>query len=130
MRDYTGSMDPVSLLLPILLIAVFYFLLIRPQQKQRRETAEMQAKMQPGKRVMTGAGLIGTVVSIDEQNDTVELEVAPGITNTYVRRAVVRTMDEQNSAPEVPEASNESAEETIARLEREANANKDDGREN
>lgn len=123
-------MDPVSLLLPILLIAVFYFLLIRPQQKQRRETAQVQAQMQPGKRVMTGAGLIGTVVSIDEENDTVELEVAPGITNTYVRRSVVRTLDESSSQPESPEASNESAEETIERLEREANANKDDGREN
>lgn len=85
-------MDAASLLLPILLIAVFYFLLIRPQQKQRRQMAEMQQSISPGTRVMTGAGLLGTVVSIDDDKDEVVLEVAPGVTNTYVRRAIVNVV--------------------------------------
>jgi preprotein translocase subunit YajC len=85
-------MDPASLLLPILLIAVFYFLLIRPQQKQRRKMEELQQSVVPGSRVMTGAGLLATVVALD--GDEVVLEVAPGVTNRYVRRAIVNVVSE------------------------------------
>lgn len=88
-------------LLPlVLLIAVFYFLLIRPQQRQRRQIAEVQQTLAPGTRVMTGAGLIATVVSID--NDEVELEVAPGVTNRYVRRAIVQIIPEPGQVPDDP----------------------------
>ncbi|MGH8774088.1 MAG: preprotein translocase subunit YajC [Jiangellaceae bacterium] len=82
----------------ILLVVVFYFLLIRPQQKQRREVAQVQQSVAPGARVMTGAGLIATVVSVED--DEVVLEVAPGITNRYVRRAIMRV---------IPDASGEAA---------------------
>ena len=89
-------------LLPILLLVIFYFILIRPQQKQRREIAELQSTLVPGARVMTGSGLIGTIVSIED--DEVVLEVAPGITNRYVRRAIMRvvpdeTAEEAGTAP-------------------------------
>lgn len=90
-------MDAASLLLPILLIAVFYFLLIRPQQKQRRQMAELQQSVQPGSKVMTSAGLIATVVEIND--DEVLLEVAPGVHSRYVRRAIVNVI-----APEEPAA--------------------------
>ncbi len=80
-------MDAASLLLPILLIAVFYFLLIRPQQKQRRQMAELQQSVEPGSKVMTSAGLIATVVAIED--DEIVLEVAPGVHNRYVRRSIV-----------------------------------------
>ncbi|TDE08584.1 preprotein translocase subunit YajC [Jiangella asiatica] len=83
-------MDAASLLLPILLIAVFYFLLIRPQQRQRRQMAELQQSVQPGSKVMTTAGLIATVVSIED--DEVVLEVAPGVHSRYVRRAIVNVI--------------------------------------
>lgn len=82
----------MELLFPLLLIAVFYFLLIRPQQRQRKQMAEMQRQLVPGSEVMTGAGLIGTVVAVDEEKDQVILEVAPGVTNTYVRRAIVNIL--------------------------------------
>lgn len=82
----------MELLFPLLLIAVFYFLLIRPQQRQRKQMAEMQRQLGPGSEVMTGAGLIGTVVAVNEEKDQVILEVAPGVTNTYVRRAIVNIL--------------------------------------
>lgn len=91
-----------ALLLPILLIAVFYFLLIRPQQRQKRQMQEMQQTLMVGSRVMTGAGLIATVTAI-EDNEVV-LEVAPGVTNRYVRRAIVNVLDSPESAePELTE---------------------------
>src|SRR5688500_13636469 len=83
-------MDAASLLLPILLIAVFYFLLIRPQQKQRRQMMELQQSVQPGSKVMTSAGMLATVVEIDD--DEVVLEVAPGVHSRYVRRAIVNVI--------------------------------------
>jgi preprotein translocase subunit YajC len=89
-----------TLLLPLLLLAVFYFLLIRPQQKQRREIAQVQSTVSPGARVMTGAGLIGTVVAIE--GDEVVLEVAPGVTNRYVRRAIVRVIPDEFSDSVTP----------------------------
>jgi preprotein translocase subunit YajC len=87
-----------TLLLPLLLVAVFYFILIRPQQKQRREIAQLQSTLGPGARVMTGSGLIGTVVAVEA--DEVVLEVAPGVTNRYVRRAIMRVLPDAAAAAE------------------------------
>jgi len=86
-----------TLLLPLLLLAAFYLLLIRPQQKQRREIAQLQSTISPGARVMTGAGLIGTVVALE--GDEVVLEVAPGVTNRYVRRAIMRVIPDEVPEP-------------------------------
>lgn len=94
-------MDLAGLLPLILLVVVFYFLLIRPQQRQRREIAQVQQSVAPGAKVMTGAGLIATVVSIDD--DEAVLEVAPGVTNRYVRRAIMRVIPDE-SAEAVPSA--------------------------
>lgn len=88
-----------SIILIVLLIAIFYFLLIRPQQKQRRQLQEVQSSLTPGATVMTGSGLIGTVTSVGD--DRVELEVAPGIVNTYVRRAIVQVFHDESASPEV-----------------------------
>jgi preprotein translocase subunit YajC len=98
-------MDPTTLLLPLLLVAVFWLILIRPQQKQRREIAQLQSALSPGSRVMTGAGLIGTVVALE--GDEVVLEVAPGVTNRYVRRAIMRVIPDA-----VPETINPDGDET------------------
>lgn len=92
-----------ALLLPILLIAVFYFLLIRPQQRQRKQMQEMQQTLAVGSQVMTGAGLLATVVAVDD--DEVLLEVAPGVTNRYVRRAVVNVISSPDTG-EVPAEEN------------------------
>ena len=94
-----------TLLLPLLLFAAFYFILIRPQQKQRREIAQVQSTLAPGARVMTGSGLIATIVSVDD--DEVVLEVSPGVTNRYVRRAVMRVVPETTDSLEVDEPGSE-----------------------
>jgi preprotein translocase subunit YajC len=89
-----------TLLLPLLLLAVFWFILIRPQQKQRREIAQLQATLAPGARVMTGSGLVATVASIED--DEVVLEVAPGVTNRYVRRAIMRVLPDDTATTDQP----------------------------
>ncbi|REF38235.1 preprotein translocase subunit YajC [Thermasporomyces composti] len=80
-----------ALLLPILLLVLFWVVAIRPQRKRQRETIEMQRRVQPGQQVMTGAGLLATVHSVED--DVVVLEIAPGVHARYVRQAIIRIIE-------------------------------------
>lgn len=67
-----------------------YFLMIRPQQKRRREVEAMQSSIGPGDEVITVGGLYGTVEAIDEAD--VMLEIAPGVTARYAKGAISRVV--------------------------------------
>lgn len=56
------SLSPI-----ILMFVIFYFLLIRPQQKRQKQVKEMQANIQKGDDIVTIGGLHGTVDAIDEE---------------------------------------------------------------
>lgn len=97
-----------NLILPLLLVLmlVFMFFQFRKQKKQMNETMEMQAGLTVGTKVMTSTGLYGTVVGLGD--DTVELEIAPGITTTWVRRAVAKVLTpEELGAPSIESLSDE-----------------------
>jgi len=66
-----------ALMLPVLLLVVFYFLLIRPQNKRAKETREMLAKIAAGDEVATTGGILGKVIEVGEQYLT--LEIASGV---------------------------------------------------
>src|SRR5580693_9516500 len=66
-----------ALLLPVLLLVVFYFLLIRPQSKRAKEQREMLSKVAVGDEVATTGGILGKVTEVGEQFLT--LEIAPGV---------------------------------------------------
>lgn len=83
-----GSFMPILMI--VLLFGVMYFMMIRPQQKRRREAEQMQSTLGPGAEVVTIGGLYGHVVSVD--NETVTLEVAPGVHNRYARPAIARVV--------------------------------------
>ncbi|TDB95976.1 preprotein translocase subunit YajC [Micromonospora fluostatini] len=83
-----GSFTP--LLMIALLFAVMYFMMIRPQQKRRREAEQMQSGLGPGDEVVTIGGLYGTVTGVDDE--TVLLEVAPGVQTRYARPAIARVV--------------------------------------
>jgi preprotein translocase subunit YajC len=75
--------------LPLLLIvAVFYLLLIRPQQRKARQHQELVKSIGTGDLVVTIGGIHGTVESMDE--DTVRIEIAPGTVITMARAAIAR----------------------------------------
>jgi preprotein translocase subunit YajC len=71
-----------------LLIAVFYFLLIRPQQRRAKRQRELVSSVEVGDRIVTIGGIHGTVRFVDD--DVLQLEVAPGTTLTFQRQAVAR----------------------------------------
>lgn len=63
----TGGLGGLTGLLPIVLImAVFYFLLIRPQQKRQRQLQETIASLKTGDRVITTGGIIGVITTVRE----------------------------------------------------------------
>lgn len=72
----------------VLLFALLYFVMIRPQRNRQRQAMQMQRQVEPGQRVITTAGLYGTVISGDDQ--TIQLEIAPGVQIKMMRRAVLR----------------------------------------
>ena len=62
-----GTTDILTLLWPFLLMfAVFYFLLIRPQQKRNKQRSQMLAALKKGDRVVTIGGIHGTIVEITD----------------------------------------------------------------
>ena len=67
-------------LLPILLMfAIFYFLLIRPQQKKMKAHKAKLAGTRRGDRVVTGGGIIGTVSKVDDDSGEITVEIAPDV---------------------------------------------------
>jgi preprotein translocase subunit YajC len=57
----------------IFMVAIFYFLLIRPQQKKAKEHKQLLDNLKRGDRVLTAGGLIGEITSISEQTVTMEI---------------------------------------------------------
>jgi preprotein translocase subunit YajC len=80
-------------LLPILLIfGVFYFLLFLPMQRQKKNTQKMLAGLQNGNTVTTSGGIVGTIVAIDDDDQTLVLRVKPDNIKIQVSRASVSSL--------------------------------------
>jgi preprotein translocase subunit YajC len=85
----------ISLLLPLLMIGVVYFMMIRPQQRKQKVWNEMLAQMKTGDKITTVGGIRGTILSI--KDDSLILRVAPdGIKIEVVKSAIaaVTTQEE------------------------------------
>jgi len=79
-------------LIPFVAVAaIFYFLLIRPQQKQMKETKKMLEALKPGDKVITRGGMIGVITSLKE--DEVEVEISKGVKSVFTRSAIGAVMN-------------------------------------
>ncbi len=76
-----GSMLP-SILMIVLMIAVFYFLLIRPQKKKEKRLKEMIANLRVGDKVMSIGGIYGKIVKI--KDDMFVIESGAGTTKSFI----------------------------------------------
>jgi preprotein translocase subunit YajC len=88
----------LTLLYMALIVGVFYFLLFRPQQAQRKKMRELLAALAPGDRVMTAGGLVGVIRSFE--GDFVELEIAPGVVVRATKRAIIELVPDVISTPD------------------------------
>ncbi|MBR2941949.1 MAG: preprotein translocase subunit YajC, partial [Clostridia bacterium] len=91
----TGAMIIYTLvqILPMILIfAVFYFMLIRPQRKKDKEAKEMLKNLKHGDRVCTIGGIYGTIVRI--KDDVLTIEVGEAKTQMMIARWAVRNVEQ------------------------------------
>jgi preprotein translocase subunit YajC len=95
---------------PLLLMGViFYFLLIRPQSRRQKAQRALLSTVAVGDEIVTTAGVYGTVTAIDEDEDVVTVEIAPGTRIRMVRAGIARILrDEDEPEPERIEADDES----------------------
>lgn len=82
----TGTRFPSIIVFYVILLAVFYLLMIRPQQVQQRKRREMLGKLKKGDRVVTVGGLHATIH--DLENDSLTLELAPNLRVKADRSAI------------------------------------------
>ena len=76
----------VSLLPFIAVFAIFYLLLIMPQRKKQKKHMEMVENLRPGDRVITTAGIFGTIMGV--QKDRIELKIAANVKIDITKSAV------------------------------------------
>lgn len=76
---------------------LMYFMIIRPNNKRRREAAELQNSVAAGDKVITVVGLHGTVVAVDSEAGTVTLEIAPGVNAVYERGAIGKVIKAESA---------------------------------
>lgn len=79
-------MDYGTIAMIALMGGAVYFLMIRPQQKRAKETANLMASLEPGSRVMTISGIVGTIKYLGDKQAI--LEVSPGVEITMDKRAL------------------------------------------
>ncbi len=90
---FQGGWGAIGQFLPILLIvAVFYFLLIRPQQKRQRELQQTISQLKAGDRIVTTGGVIGTITTV---RDTSFLIRSADKSILEIARTAVAGVDEE-----------------------------------
>ncbi len=84
-------------LLPfVLIIAIFYFMMIRPQQRKEKERKKQIEELRAGARILFAGGIIGTITEAREA--TFLVEVADGVVIEIARGAVIRPLREGETA--------------------------------
>jgi preprotein translocase subunit YajC len=77
----------------VAIIGVFYFLIIRPQQKRQKDQAQLMSDLKPGAEIVTIGGLYGTIVSIDD--DRARIAVADGTELEFAKKAIAHIVQSE-----------------------------------
>lgn len=81
-----------SMLPLVLVLVIFYFFLVRPQQKRMADYQKLVAGLRRGDRVVTTGGIIGTIHRIDEKVSDVTVEIAEGVRVRIQRNAIAEVL--------------------------------------
>ena len=97
--DAAAAPDPIMQFLPLVVIfALFYFMMIRPQMKRAKEQKNMLESLQKGDEVVTAGGELGKVVKVNEAY--VGLEVAPNVV-IHVQKSAITTLLPKGTIKEI-----------------------------
>ena len=94
-------MNQQLILLLVVMAALFYLLIYRPQAKAKRQRAELERSLDVGRRVVTIGGLHGEIVAIDA--DTADVEISEGVVVTFDRRAISAAVGPEDEGAEADE---------------------------
>ncbi len=95
----------LELLFPLVMLALIWALLVRPQQQRVRRQRDLVASLQVGDEVVTVGGMVGRIVSLDDQH--VDLEVAPSVVVRFLRFAVNARAGAEPDTPQTLEEGTE-----------------------
>ncbi|MEN8893907.1 preprotein translocase subunit YajC [Planktotalea arctica] len=91
-------MDGIAQFVPLILIfAIMYFLLIRPQQKKLKDHQKMVEGLRRGDQVVTQGGLIGKVTKVKDENE-IEVELAEGVKVRVVQSTIANVINKTEPA--------------------------------
>ena len=91
----TGGGGALSFLIFLVPIGLLFFMM-RNQRKRMAEQQQLQQGVDVGDEVLTSSGMIGTVVDVDEDDDTIWVEIAPGTRAHMVRGGVARRIVDED----------------------------------
>ncbi|MEL7117205.1 MAG: preprotein translocase subunit YajC [Pseudomonadota bacterium] len=95
-----GAGGGASLLIPMLLVfAIMWFFMIRPQQKKIKEHQAMVSALRRGDQVVTQGGLIGKVTKVKEDNE-LEVELSEGVKVRVVQTTIAQVLSKTEPAKE------------------------------
>jgi preprotein translocase subunit YajC len=93
----SGSSPWSMLMLPVML-GIMFFLIILPQQRQRKKTEEMLKSLKNGDEVVTNGGLVGTIFSMNPEDATIIVRIKPdGVKLRFARQAVVSVVEPEGA---------------------------------
>ena len=94
----TATQSGLSSFIPLILIfVVFYFLLIRPQQKKIKAHQNTLNTLKKGDKVQTNSGIFGTIKAINDQENTVDLEIAHDVDIKILKQNIADILDKKKS---------------------------------
>ena len=99
-QSVSGGLGAAGQFLPLILIfAIMYFLLIRPQQKKAKDHKAMVEALRRGDQVITQGGLIGKVTKVKDDNE-VEVEIATGVKVRVIQSTIATVLSKTEPAKE------------------------------
>ena len=114
-----GGLEGLMQFAPLVLIfVVFYFLMIRPQQKRQKEHQAMVRAAKRGDRIVTSGGIVGVITKANDADNDVEVEIAQGVKVRVVRTAI---SDVLNRTPEAAKPAAKDTKESTVTKEKSAN---------
>lgn len=86
----------ISSFVPLILIfAIFYFLIIRPQNKKMKDHQLLLKSVKKGDNIVTNSGIYGKVIAIDEKNNTAEIEISEDVTIKIIKSYITDITDKK-----------------------------------
>ena len=87
-----GGSNASFLIMMVIIFAIMWLFMIRPQQKKQKEIQKFQNELTEGTEVVTGGGIHGTVKSVDLTKNTVDVKIARDVVVTVEKSSVFKDM--------------------------------------